>query len=69
MDRMFQETGALGDVKCHYAAQQQQRVIASVNERQWGDGNPRAALPRQPLYTWGSLFLALCLALGQDLEP
>ena len=36
----LRKTGALGDAKCHSAAQSRQRVIASVNERQWGDGNP-----------------------------
>lgn len=66
MGRMSQKTGALGNAKCHYTVQQQQRVIASINERQRGDGNPGAALLRQPLYTWGSLFLAPYLALGQE---
>jgi hypothetical protein len=48
--------------------QEQQRAIASVNERQWGDGNPGATLLRQFVYTWGSLFFLYALHLARNLE-
>lgn len=46
MGGMSQETGALGDAKCHCRAQEQQRLIAFVNERQWEDGNPGGCITK-----------------------